>query len=177
MTRAHDVGQLTMAEHEIARRQLRANLGLITPGSPAHAPILAQMRASMPSLPDVPVAGRPARASVPAARCFPADPLPSARRAGTSRRTSVRPARALTPNGTRAEVAADCDLKNLYQEAAALSIDLSAVRATVAGLAGHCVMAVAVRPGTGRNAAERTTTSLAISPGLSRPSPRAACPV
>ena len=45
MTRAHDVGQLTMAELEIARRQLRANLGLITPGSPAHAPILAQMRA------------------------------------------------------------------------------------------------------------------------------------
>ncbi len=45
MTRAHDVGQLTTAELEIARRQLRANLGLITPGSPAHAPILAQMRA------------------------------------------------------------------------------------------------------------------------------------
>ena len=45
MTRSHDVGQLTTAELEIARRQLRANLGLITPGSLAHAPILAQMRA------------------------------------------------------------------------------------------------------------------------------------
>ncbi len=45
MTRPHDVSQLTTAELEIARRQLRANLGLIAPGSPAHAPILAQMRA------------------------------------------------------------------------------------------------------------------------------------
>lgn len=45
MTRSHDVGQLTTAELEIARRQLRANLGLITAGSAAHAPILAQMRA------------------------------------------------------------------------------------------------------------------------------------
>ena len=31
MTRPHDVGQFTTAELEIARRQLRANLGLITP--------------------------------------------------------------------------------------------------------------------------------------------------
>jgi len=45
MTRPHDVGQLTTAELEIARRQLHANLGLITPGSPAHAPILAHMQA------------------------------------------------------------------------------------------------------------------------------------
>ena len=45
MTRAHDAGQLTPAELEIARRQLRANLGLITPDSPAHMPILAHMQA------------------------------------------------------------------------------------------------------------------------------------
>jgi hypothetical protein len=45
MTRPHDAGQLTTGELEIARRQLRANLGLITPGSPVHAPILAQIRA------------------------------------------------------------------------------------------------------------------------------------
>jgi hypothetical protein len=45
MTRLHDVSQLTTAELETARRHLRANLGLITPGSPAHAPILAHMQA------------------------------------------------------------------------------------------------------------------------------------
>jgi hypothetical protein len=45
MTRHHDVGQLTTAELELTMRQLRANLGLIAPKSPAHAPILAQMRA------------------------------------------------------------------------------------------------------------------------------------
>ncbi len=55
MTRPHDVGQLTTAELEITRRQLRANLGLITPGSPAHAPILAHMRAI-----DAELAGRAA---------------------------------------------------------------------------------------------------------------------
>ena len=55
MTRSYDVSQLTTAELEIARRQLAANLGLITPGSPAHAPILAQMRAI-----DAELAGRAA---------------------------------------------------------------------------------------------------------------------
>jgi hypothetical protein len=45
MTRSHDVSQLTTAELERAMRQLRADLGLITKGSPAHAPILARMRA------------------------------------------------------------------------------------------------------------------------------------
>ena len=45
MTRDHDVGQLTTAELEITMRELRANLGLISPGSPAHVPILAHMRA------------------------------------------------------------------------------------------------------------------------------------
>jgi hypothetical protein len=45
MTRDHDVSQLTTAELELARRELRANLGLITPHSPAHAPIRAHMRA------------------------------------------------------------------------------------------------------------------------------------
>ncbi len=55
MTRPHDVGQLTTAELEIARRQLHAHLGLITPGSPAHAPILAHMQAI-----DAELAGRAA---------------------------------------------------------------------------------------------------------------------
>jgi hypothetical protein len=45
MTRPHDVSQLTTAELELARRQLRASLGLITPGSPAHVPIMAHMQA------------------------------------------------------------------------------------------------------------------------------------
>jgi len=45
MIRSHDVGQLTTAELERARRELQANLGLINPGSPAHVPIQAQMRA------------------------------------------------------------------------------------------------------------------------------------
>ena len=45
MTRGHDVGQLTTAELERTMRDLRANLGLISPDSPAHVPILAHMRA------------------------------------------------------------------------------------------------------------------------------------
>jgi len=45
MIRSHDVGQLTTAELERAKRELQANLGLINPGSPAHVPIQAQMRA------------------------------------------------------------------------------------------------------------------------------------
>jgi hypothetical protein len=45
MTRDHDVSQLTTAELELTRRQLRANLSLITPHSPAHVPILAHLRA------------------------------------------------------------------------------------------------------------------------------------
>ena len=45
MTRDHDVRQLTTAELELRMRELRANLGLISPDSPAHVPILAHMRA------------------------------------------------------------------------------------------------------------------------------------
>ena len=45
MTRSHDVSQLTTAELELTRRQLRANLALIAPGSPAHVPILAHIQA------------------------------------------------------------------------------------------------------------------------------------
>jgi len=45
MTRSHHVSQLTTAELELTRRGLRANLALIAPGSPAHVPILAHMRA------------------------------------------------------------------------------------------------------------------------------------
>lgn len=45
MIRYYDVGQFTTAGLELTLRQLRANLCLITPGSPAHVPILAHMRA------------------------------------------------------------------------------------------------------------------------------------
>jgi hypothetical protein len=45
MIRSHDVKQLTTAELERAKRELQANLGLISPDSPAHVPIQAQMRA------------------------------------------------------------------------------------------------------------------------------------
>ena len=62
MTRSHDVSQLTTAELELTRRQLRANLALIAPGSPAHVPILAQ-------------------ASATTARTFPARPRHATRRA------------------------------------------------------------------------------------------------
>lgn len=41
----YSVRQLTMAELERTRRELQANLGLITPESPAHVPIQAHMRA------------------------------------------------------------------------------------------------------------------------------------
>lgn len=39
------VRQLSTAELERTRRELQANLGLITPDSPAHVPIQAHMRA------------------------------------------------------------------------------------------------------------------------------------
>jgi hypothetical protein len=45
MIRYHDVKQLTTAELERAKRELRANLGLIAEDSPAHVPINAQMQA------------------------------------------------------------------------------------------------------------------------------------
>jgi hypothetical protein len=45
VTRGHDVSQPTTAELELTMRQLRANLSLINPDSPAHVPILAHMRA------------------------------------------------------------------------------------------------------------------------------------
>ena len=61
MTRDHDVGQLSTAELELTMRELRANLSLISPDSPAHIPILAHLRAI-----DAELAGRagsrPARA-------------------------------------------------------------------------------------------------------------------
>jgi hypothetical protein len=45
VTRDHGVSQLTTAELEQTMRDLRANLGLISPDSPAHVPIRAHMRA------------------------------------------------------------------------------------------------------------------------------------
>jgi hypothetical protein len=45
MIRHHDVRQLTTAELERTKRDLHANLGLITPDSPAHVPIQAHMKA------------------------------------------------------------------------------------------------------------------------------------
>lgn len=45
MSRSHAVKQLTTAELERTRRDLRANLGLIARDSPAHVPIQAHMQA------------------------------------------------------------------------------------------------------------------------------------
>jgi hypothetical protein len=45
MIRSHDVRQLTTAELERVKRDLRTNLGLIIPDSPAHVPIQAHMKA------------------------------------------------------------------------------------------------------------------------------------
>jgi hypothetical protein len=45
MNRDHDVRQLTTAELERVKRDLRTNLGLITPNSPAHVPIQAHIKA------------------------------------------------------------------------------------------------------------------------------------
>ena len=45
MIRYPDVRHLTTAELERTKRELRANLGLITPYSPAHVPIQAHMKA------------------------------------------------------------------------------------------------------------------------------------
>jgi hypothetical protein len=61
VTRGHDVGQLSTAELELTMRELRANLGLISPGSPAHVPILAHMRAI-----DAELAGRASNQQPPA---------------------------------------------------------------------------------------------------------------
>jgi hypothetical protein len=91
MTRPHDVGQLTTAELEIARRQLRANLGLITPGSPAHAPILAHMQAIDAELAGRAASRQPGESQGRDSAVLPGRPL-SARRAGTPGRTSPRPA-------------------------------------------------------------------------------------
>jgi len=57
--RDHGVGQLTTAGLERTMRDLRANLSLISSDSPAHVPILAHMRQSTPSWPDVPVNRQP----------------------------------------------------------------------------------------------------------------------
>jgi len=81
MTRPHDVSQLTTAELETARRELRANLGLITPGSPAHVPILAHMQAI-----DAELAGR-------------AVGLAAWREPALRQRGAFRPASSLRPGG------------------------------------------------------------------------------
>ena len=73
--------QLTTAELELTRRELRASLGLLTPGSPAHVPVLAHMRPSTPSLPDVPAASTAARAT--ARQHDTSRAAPPTRRAGT----------------------------------------------------------------------------------------------
>jgi len=43
--RQHDVSRLTVCELERTRRDLRISLALITPDSPARAPILASLSA------------------------------------------------------------------------------------------------------------------------------------
>ena len=67
MIRYHDVRQLTKHELERGKRDLQANLGLITPGSPAHVPIQAQMQAI-----DAELAGRAStRRSTEVQPCLP----------------------------------------------------------------------------------------------------------
>jgi hypothetical protein len=91
MTRPHDVSQLSTAELETARRELRASLGLITPGSPAHVPIMAHMQAI-----DAELAGRAAnRQSGEGQRHDSAMlPGPPLHPAGRDPRTHEPPARA-----------------------------------------------------------------------------------
>ena len=90
MTRPRDVSQLTTAKLETARRLLRANLGLITPDSPAHVPILAHMQAI-----DAELAGRAvghgslAGASITTAGCF--RPASSPRPGGPGSRCARTP--------------------------------------------------------------------------------------
>ena len=81
MTRSHDVSQLTTAELELTRRQLRANVALIAPGSPAHVPILAHIEAI-----DAKLAGRTGNQRPDAGQrrdseTIPARPSPATRRA------------------------------------------------------------------------------------------------
>ena len=45
MNRYHDIKHLTTDELQRAQRDLRATSGLITPDSPAHVPIQAEMQA------------------------------------------------------------------------------------------------------------------------------------
>ena len=94
MTRPHDVSQLTTAELEIARRQLRANLGLITPGSPAHVPILAHMQAIDAELAGRAASQQPRRGPAPRQRDA-SRPAPSAPGG-----PGPRDARAPGPRGT-----------------------------------------------------------------------------
>ena len=101
MTRLHDVSQLTTAELETARRHLRANLGLITPGSPAHAPILAHMQAI-----DAELAGRAGGQQRGEGQRHDSGmvlgPPPALGSAGRDPGVhEPRRARDLTPNGTR----------------------------------------------------------------------------
>jgi hypothetical protein len=77
MIRSHDVGQLTTAELERARRELQASLGLIKSGSPANVRSRLKCEQSTPSLPNVPAGSRPAGINVTAAKELPARRLPS----------------------------------------------------------------------------------------------------
>ena len=95
MTRPHDVSQLTTAELETARRQLRANLGLITPGSPAHVPILAHMQAIDAELAGRAAGQQPGEGQHPRQRDA-SRPAPSPRPGGPG----PRDARAPGPRGT-----------------------------------------------------------------------------
>ena len=93
MTRSHDVGQLTTAELERAKRELQANLGLINPDSPAHVPIQAHMQAIDTELAERAGSRRPAGTSATTTKDLPVRRSLTARRAG-SRNTQKPPARA-----------------------------------------------------------------------------------
>ena len=93
MSRYHDVEQLTTAELERAKRELQANLGLITP-IPLHTCQSGlTCRQSTPNF-NVPVTTGPAWTNTASTKDLPARRLPSLPgRAGTGTHESPRPVR------------------------------------------------------------------------------------
>lgn len=71
MIRYHDVRHLTTAELERIKRELQANLGLITPHSPARVPIQAHMQAI-----DTELAERAGNQDVTGSAALPAEAAP-----------------------------------------------------------------------------------------------------
>ena len=94
MTRYHNVQKLTTAELERAKRELQANLGLISPGSPAHVPIQAHMQAIDTELSRRTGNRRPSGTSATTTKDLPGPPPSPHYLAGRGRNTKKPPARA-----------------------------------------------------------------------------------